>query len=183
MAVRLAPNPRKSSGDVPTPGDSGDTSTNQAIVGKPTPLRTTPRCDPPRHPKMDHGVRCGPTMFRKQVSRPVDGLEPAWWPPRRSRSSELEERPGHGPNPRFLCPSALPAPDPLARARIALPMNGRQWNERPPHVQELPYRQITTRQFDVRTLNLEPNPDRRGVRMGVLSNHNPLDFSPLGFVR
>jgi hypothetical protein len=40
------------------------------------------------------------------VSRPVDGLEPAWWPPRRSRSSELEERPGHGPNPRFLCPSA-----------------------------------------------------------------------------
>jgi hypothetical protein len=65
----------------------------------------------------------------------------------------------------------------------SLPMNGRQRNERPPHVQELPYRQITTRQFDVRTLHLEPDPDRRGVRMGVLSNHYPLDFSPLGFVR
>src|SRR6266545_4250498 len=25
---------------------------------------------------MNHGVRCGPTMFRKQVSRPVDGLDP-----------------------------------------------------------------------------------------------------------
>jgi hypothetical protein len=27
-------------------------------------------------------------------------------PPRPSRSSELEEGPGHGPDPRFLCPTA-----------------------------------------------------------------------------
>jgi hypothetical protein len=38
---------------------------------------------------------------------PVDGLDLAWWPRRRSRSSELEEGPGHRPNPRFLCPSGI----------------------------------------------------------------------------
>jgi hypothetical protein len=31
---------------------------------------------PRGHPEMNHGVRCGPTMFTKQVSRPVDGLDP-----------------------------------------------------------------------------------------------------------
>jgi hypothetical protein len=56
------------------------------------------------HPD-EHGVPCGLTMFTKQVSRPVDSLDPPSWPPRLSRSSELEERPGHGPDPRFLCPS------------------------------------------------------------------------------
>ncbi len=50
-------------------------------------------------------TRYGPTMFTKQVSRPVDRLDPSSWPPRRSRSSELEERPAHGPDPRFLCPT------------------------------------------------------------------------------
>jgi hypothetical protein len=54
---------------------------------------------------MSHGVRCRPTMFRKQVSCSVDGLDPPSWPRRRNRSSELEERPGHGPDPRFLCPT------------------------------------------------------------------------------
>ena len=56
------------------------------------------------------GVRCGPTMFTKQVSRPVDRLDPPSWPPRRSRSSELEERPGHRPDPRFLCPTGEERP-------------------------------------------------------------------------
>src|SRR4029450_6198428 len=59
------------------------------------------------------GGRCRLTMFTKQVSRPVDSLDPPSWPPRLSRSSELEERPGHGPDPRFLCPTrcqALPPP-------------------------------------------------------------------------
>src|SRR6266508_55812 len=32
----------------------------------------------------------------------LDGLGSPSWPPRPSRSSELEERPGHGPDPRFL---------------------------------------------------------------------------------
>jgi hypothetical protein len=45
------------------------------------------------------------TMFTKQVSRPVDSPHPSSRPPRRSRSIELEERPGYGPDPRFLCPT------------------------------------------------------------------------------
>jgi hypothetical protein len=52
---------------------------------------------------MNHGLRYGQRMLTKQVSRPVDSLDPPSWPRRRSRSSELEERPGHGPDPRFLC--------------------------------------------------------------------------------
>jgi hypothetical protein len=28
------------------------------------------------HPEKGHGLRCRPTMSRKQVSRPVDGLDP-----------------------------------------------------------------------------------------------------------
>jgi hypothetical protein len=35
-------------------------------------------------------------MLRKQVSRPVDGVDSPSWPPGQSKSSELEERPGHG---------------------------------------------------------------------------------------
>jgi hypothetical protein len=61
--------------------------------------------DPSGDPKVSHWGRCRPTMLRKQVSRPVDGLNPLPWPRRRSRSSELEERPGHGLDPRFLCPT------------------------------------------------------------------------------
>jgi hypothetical protein len=52
-----------------------------------------------------HGVRCRQTLFMKQVSRLMDSPDPSSWPRRRSRSSELEERPGHGPDPRFLCPT------------------------------------------------------------------------------
>jgi uncharacterized RDD family membrane protein YckC len=33
---------------------------------------------------------------------PVDSLDPRSWPRRRSGSSKLEEKPGHGPDPRFL---------------------------------------------------------------------------------
>jgi hypothetical protein len=36
------------------------------------------------------------TMLTKQVSLPVDSLDPPSWPPRPSRWSELEERPRHG---------------------------------------------------------------------------------------
>ena len=53
----------------------------RGIVDKPTPLRTTPRCDSRSHLEKNHGVRCGQTMFMKQVSRPVDGLDPLSWPP------------------------------------------------------------------------------------------------------
>ena len=28
-----------------------------------------------------HGVQCGPTMFTKQMSRPVESLDPPSWPP------------------------------------------------------------------------------------------------------
>jgi hypothetical protein len=72
------------------------------------------------------GVPCGPTMLRKQVTRPgrsqetrstkslvtgpirvlcPTGLDPLSWPRRRRRSSELEERPSHGPDPRLPCPT------------------------------------------------------------------------------
>ncbi len=57
------------------------------------------------HPGMGHAARYGQTMFTKQVSRAVYQLDPPSWPPRRSRSSELEERPAHGPDRRFLCPT------------------------------------------------------------------------------
>jgi hypothetical protein len=40
-------------------------------------------------------------MFRKQVGRSVDSLDPPSWPPSVSRSSQLEERPGHRPDLRF----------------------------------------------------------------------------------
>src|SRR6266545_2903574 len=61
-----------------------------------------PFCDP----EVRHGGRCHRTMFRKQVSSPGGSGSPYSWPGRRSRSSELEEIPGHGPDPRFLCPTA-----------------------------------------------------------------------------
>jgi len=38
---------------------------------------------------------------------PGGRLDPPSWPPRRSRSSELKERPGHGRNPSFLCPTGM----------------------------------------------------------------------------
>ena len=41
---------------------------------------------------------------------PLDGVDPPSWPPRRSRSSELEERPGHGSDPRFMCPTGSHSP-------------------------------------------------------------------------
>jgi hypothetical protein len=31
------------------------------------------------HPEMGHGLRCPRTMFTKQVSRPVDSLDPPSW--------------------------------------------------------------------------------------------------------
>jgi hypothetical protein len=53
------------------------------------------------HLGMGHGGRYGQTMFTKQVSGLVDSLDPPIVPRRRSRSSELEERPAPGPNPSF----------------------------------------------------------------------------------
>jgi hypothetical protein len=50
-------------------------------------------------------VSFSPNNVQETGVSPVDGLNPAWWPRRRSRSSELEEGPGHRPNSRFLCPS------------------------------------------------------------------------------
>ncbi len=50
------------------------------------------------------GAGVARTMFTKQVSRPEDSLDPRSWPRRQSRSSELEEKPGHGPDPKFSCP-------------------------------------------------------------------------------
>jgi hypothetical protein len=47
------------------------------------------------------GVVCGLTMFTKQVSGPLDSGHSPPWQRRPGRSSELEERPAHGPNPSF----------------------------------------------------------------------------------
>jgi hypothetical protein len=41
-------------------------------------------------------------MFTKQVSCPLDGVDSSSWPPGPSKSSELEESPGHGPDPSFV---------------------------------------------------------------------------------
>jgi hypothetical protein len=54
-----------------------------------------------------HSCHSPPAMFPKQVSRLVDSPDPPSWPRRRSRSSQLEQRPGHGSDPRFLCPTAF----------------------------------------------------------------------------
>jgi hypothetical protein len=144
--------------------------------------------DPSCDSEVRHGGRYRLTMFTKQVSRSGGGLDP-----HRGRRGGAGRANSKKDLVMGLIEVFVPyrpvSPDNVHETGVSpepessLPMNGRQWNERPPHVQELPYRQITTRQFDVRTLNLEPDPDRWGVRMGVLSNHNPLDFSPLGFVR
>jgi hypothetical protein len=40
----------------------------------------------------------------------MDSPDPPSRPLRRSRSSELEERPGHGSDPRFLCPTGPKPP-------------------------------------------------------------------------
>jgi hypothetical protein len=59
-------------------------------------------CDP----EVRHGGRCRRTMFTKRC---LAGWT-VWiqsWPRRRSGSSELEERPGHAPDPRFLCPTSV----------------------------------------------------------------------------
>jgi hypothetical protein len=67
---------------------------------RPFPWLKGPSCDP----EVRHGGQCRPTMFKKQVSRPVDSLDPPSWPPRLRGSSEPEERPGHPPDPRFYRP-------------------------------------------------------------------------------
>jgi hypothetical protein len=68
-----------------------------------------PEMDPCCDPEVRHGGRCRLTMFRKQVFGPGDGLHPPSWPRRRSRSSELEERPAHGSNPSFCALHGLDA--------------------------------------------------------------------------
>jgi hypothetical protein len=45
------------------------------------------------------------TMFTKQVSGPVDGLDSPSWPRRRNRSSDLEGRTWSRAESEFLCPS------------------------------------------------------------------------------
>jgi hypothetical protein len=49
------------------------------------------------------GAGVAPTMFMKQVSRSVDGLDPPIVAAEAERSGEPEERPGHGLDPAFLC--------------------------------------------------------------------------------
>jgi len=47
------------------------------------------------------GVVLSGECSRKRCFAPVDSLDPPSWPPRPSWSSELEERPAHGPDPSF----------------------------------------------------------------------------------
>jgi hypothetical protein len=49
---------------------------------------------------------------------------PPPWPPRRSRASELEERPGHGPDPRFLWPTRRTPPPGVHLLLVAVPRDG-----------------------------------------------------------
>jgi hypothetical protein len=84
----------------------------RAIVDKPTPLRTTPRCDSPP-PSGDE--RWGP-VWPDNVQE--TGVSPGGQPGSPIMAADaqqvrqLEERPGHGPDPRFLCPTGGGAPVP-----------------------------------------------------------------------
>jgi hypothetical protein len=57
------------------------------------------------------GAGVAPQCSRNRCLPRAHGLILPSWPPRWSRSSELEEGPGHGPDPRFLCPSGPARPD------------------------------------------------------------------------
>jgi hypothetical protein len=89
-----------------------------------------------------HGGRYRPAMFRKQVSRPVDSLDPPSWPPRRNRSSELEERPGHGSNPRFLCPTGMPEGESPSGGSLLLLTNPAM--SKPPGVNPIPEAELAS---------------------------------------
>jgi hypothetical protein len=56
-----------------------------------------------------HGVPCGPTMFTKQVSGPVEKSGSPIVVAEAQQVDELEERPGHAPDPRFPCPTGCQA--------------------------------------------------------------------------
>jgi hypothetical protein len=47
---------------------------------------------------------CGLTMFTKEVSRPVESLDPPIVATEAEQVERTREGPGHGPDPRFLCP-------------------------------------------------------------------------------
>jgi hypothetical protein len=68
------------------------------------------------------GSCVAPQCSENRCLRPVDGLDPPSWTPRRSRSSELEEGPGHGPRSEVFVPftwsrarSDVPVPYTLTR--------------------------------------------------------------------
>jgi hypothetical protein len=51
------------------------------------------------------GAGCRRTMFTKQVSRPVDGLDP---PIEAAEAEQIERTRGktcHGPDPSYVCPT------------------------------------------------------------------------------
>jgi len=75
---------------------------SRAMVDYADCLWDPPRCGDGATRYPDRAMGCiVATMFTKQVSCPKDSLDRLSWPRRGSGSSELEERPAHGPNPSF----------------------------------------------------------------------------------
>jgi hypothetical protein len=60
---------------------------------------------PPRLERI-HYCHSPQTMFTKQVSRPVDGMDPPSWPPRPSRVERTRKKTRSRARSRFLCPTA-----------------------------------------------------------------------------
>jgi hypothetical protein len=58
---------------------------------------------------MNHGVRCRPTTFTKQVSRPVDGLDPPSTPPRPRRVERTRRETWSRARSDVLCRTGWPA--------------------------------------------------------------------------
>jgi hypothetical protein len=61
------------------------------------------------HPEMRHGVRCRPTMFTKQVSRPVDGLDPPIVAAEAEKVERTRRKPWSRPRSDVFVPYSLPA--------------------------------------------------------------------------
>jgi hypothetical protein len=82
-----------------------------------------PSCDP----EVRHGGQCRLTMFMKQVSREVDGLDFPSLDPEAEQVERLEERAGHAPRSEVLCPTAPPMVNPpFQRIALGATCRGRQ---------------------------------------------------------
>jgi hypothetical protein len=72
------------------------------------------------------GVRCGQTMLRRTGVWSIGQPGFPSWPAEAEQVEQLEERPGHGPDPRFWCPTGDPDPWTAPGVRRADPRPARR---------------------------------------------------------